>query len=102
MHATAEEALAETERMFNIYADFLEDVLAIPVVKGRKTRKGEILRGRGHLHRGVHDARPQGPPGRHQPLLRRRLRQAPSTLPSPAGTTSSTTPSRPPGASPPV
>ncbi len=39
MHATAEEAQAETERMFNIYADFYKDVLAIPVVKGRKTDK---------------------------------------------------------------
>ncbi len=39
MHATAEEAVAETERMFNIYADFFRDVLAIPVVKGRKTDK---------------------------------------------------------------
>ena len=39
MHATAEEAQAETERMFNIYADFFKDVLAIPVVKGRKTDK---------------------------------------------------------------
>ena len=39
MHATAEEAMEETERMFNIYADFYKDVLAIPVVKGRKTDK---------------------------------------------------------------
>ncbi|MDE6108370.1 MAG: proline--tRNA ligase [Oscillospiraceae bacterium] len=39
MHATAEEAIAETERMFNIYADFYKDVLAIPVVKGKKTDK---------------------------------------------------------------
>ena len=39
MHATAEEAIEETERMFNIYADFYENVLAIPVVKGRKTDK---------------------------------------------------------------
>ena len=39
MHATAQEAVEETERMFNIYADFYEKVLAIPVVKGRKTDK---------------------------------------------------------------
>lgn len=39
MHATAEEAIAETERMFNIYADFCENYLAMPVVKGRKTDK---------------------------------------------------------------
>ncbi|NLF35003.1 MAG: proline--tRNA ligase [Clostridiales bacterium] len=39
MHATAEEAIAETEQMLNIYADFMEQVLAMPVVKGRKTEK---------------------------------------------------------------
>ena len=39
MHATEEEARAETHQMLNIYADFLENVLAMPVVKGRKTEK---------------------------------------------------------------
>ncbi len=39
MHETAEEALEETERMLNVYADFCEQSLAIPVVKGRKTNK---------------------------------------------------------------
>ena len=39
MHAGAEEAVAETERMLNIYADFCENYLAMPVVKGRKTEK---------------------------------------------------------------
>ena len=39
MHATEEEARQETERMLNIYADFMENVLAMPVVKGRKTDK---------------------------------------------------------------
>lgn len=38
-HATKEEALAETHQMLNVYADFCEDVLAIPVIKGRKTDK---------------------------------------------------------------
>ncbi|MDP4180162.1 MAG: proline--tRNA ligase [Bacillota bacterium] len=38
-HATAEEAQEETIRMLNVYADFCEKVLAIPVVKGRKTDK---------------------------------------------------------------
>ena len=36
-HATAEEAEARTQQMLNVYADFCEQVLAIPVVKGRKT-----------------------------------------------------------------
>ena len=39
VHATAEEAEARTIQMLNVYADFLENVLAIPVVKGQKTDK---------------------------------------------------------------
>ena len=38
-HATADEAKERTEQMLNVYADFCEEVLAIPVVKGRKTDK---------------------------------------------------------------
>ena len=38
-HATAEEAEARTQQMLNVYADFCEQVLAIPVGKGRKTDK---------------------------------------------------------------
>lgn len=38
-HATAEDAEARTIQMLNVYADFCENVLAIPVVKGRKTDK---------------------------------------------------------------
>lgn len=37
IHATAEEAVEETERMLNVYAKFCEESLAMPVVKGRKT-----------------------------------------------------------------
>lgn len=37
IHATAEEAIEETERMLNVYAKFCEESLAMPVVKGRKT-----------------------------------------------------------------
>ena len=39
MHETAEEAMAETEQMLKVYADFCENDLAIPVIKGRKTDK---------------------------------------------------------------
>ena len=38
-HATEEEAEARTIQMLNIYADFCEQYLAIPVIKGRKTDK---------------------------------------------------------------
>ena len=37
MHATAEEARAETVQMLNVYADFHENDLAIPVIRGVKT-----------------------------------------------------------------
>ncbi|MBR6309476.1 MAG: proline--tRNA ligase [Lachnospiraceae bacterium] len=39
VHATAEEAEERTIQMLNVYADFCEQVLAMPVVKGRKTDK---------------------------------------------------------------
>ncbi|NTV77640.1 MAG: proline--tRNA ligase [Clostridiales bacterium] len=38
-HATAEQAEERTIQMLNVYADFCEKVLAMPVVKGRKTDK---------------------------------------------------------------
>lgn len=38
-HATAEEAEERTVLMLKIYADFCENVLAIPVIRGRKTDK---------------------------------------------------------------
>jgi prolyl-tRNA synthetase len=36
-HATAEEAIARTEMMLDVYADIVENDLAIPVIKGRKS-----------------------------------------------------------------
>ena len=38
-HATAEEAEERTVLMLNVYADFCEEVLAMPVVRGKKTEK---------------------------------------------------------------
>ena len=38
-HATAEEAEARTVQMLNLYADFCEEVLAMPVIRGQKTEK---------------------------------------------------------------
>ena len=46
-HATAEEAEERTVQMLNIYADFLENSLAIPVIKGQKTEKEKFA---GALH----------------------------------------------------
>ena len=39
LHATAEEAIEETEQMLEVYADCAEKLLAMPVVKGVKTDK---------------------------------------------------------------
>lgn len=36
-HATAQEAIEETERMLDVYADFVENWMALPVIKGVKT-----------------------------------------------------------------
>ena len=42
IHATADEAVAETEQMLNVYADFCENVLAMPVMKGKKTESDKF------------------------------------------------------------
>ena len=42
IHATAEEAVEETERMLNVYAEFCENALAMPVVKGKKTESDKF------------------------------------------------------------
>lgn len=36
-HATADEAIAETEQMLHVYADFAENWMAMPVLRGKKT-----------------------------------------------------------------
>jgi prolyl-tRNA synthetase len=36
-HATAEEAIEETRKMLEVYADFAENILAVPVIKGVKS-----------------------------------------------------------------
>jgi len=36
-HATKEEAIEESEKMLNVYSDFVQNFMAIPVVKGVKT-----------------------------------------------------------------
>ena len=39
VHATAEEAEEETQKMLDIYKEFAENCLAIPVITGKKTEK---------------------------------------------------------------
>jgi len=45
MHATSDEAMEETRRMLNVYADFAEGDLAIPVLRGQKTEKEKFAGG---------------------------------------------------------
>ncbi|MDR2647205.1 MAG: proline--tRNA ligase [Oscillospiraceae bacterium] len=42
IHATAKEAIAETERMLGVYQTFFEETLAIPVVTGAKTESDKF------------------------------------------------------------
>ncbi len=42
IHATAEEAIEETERMLNVYTDFCQNVLAMPIVQGKKTESDKF------------------------------------------------------------
>ncbi len=42
VHATPDEAIDETERMLNIYADFCEKSLNMPVIKGKKTESDKF------------------------------------------------------------
>ena len=43
-HATSDEAIRETEQMLDVYADFAESFMALPVIKGRKS-EGERFPG---------------------------------------------------------
>ncbi len=42
LHATAEEAIEETEKMLNVYTEFCQKELAIPVVQGMKTESDKF------------------------------------------------------------
>ncbi len=42
IHATADEAIKETEQMLNVYANFCEKYLAMPVIKGKKTESDKF------------------------------------------------------------
>ena len=74
-HETAEEAQEETLRMLDVYADFAENVLAMPVVKGAKTDSEKFPGAVDDLlHRGA-DAGRQGAADGHEPRPRAELRQ---------------------------
>ena len=41
-HATKQEAIEETEKIINLYADFAENFMAVPVIKGLKTESERL------------------------------------------------------------
>lgn len=49
-HATAEDAEERTIQMLNLYADFCEQILAIPMVKGKKDGQRKICRCRSYIY----------------------------------------------------
>ena len=51
-----EDAEARTQQMLNVYADFCEEVLAMPVIRGRKTDKEKFAGADGNLHHRGTDA----------------------------------------------
>ena len=75
-HATHEDAKAYAERiLYDVYADFMVNVLAIPVLTGPQDGQG-ALPGR-HQHAGLRgdDARRQGAADGHEPRAGPELRQ---------------------------
>jgi prolyl-tRNA synthetase len=41
-HATKAEAIEESEKMMNVYADFVQNFMAIPVIKGLKQKQNVL------------------------------------------------------------
>ena len=108
MHETAEEAQAETRQILDVYAEFCEDALAMPVLKGLKTDKEKFAGAEetytieAMMHDGV--ALQSGTShyfgnGFAKAFGTALPRHLASSLP--AGTISLPTPTRPPGAFPP-
>ncbi len=78
-HATEEEAVEETLKMLEVYREFMEEVLAIPVILGRKIA-WRALSWRGqHLHARSDDAGPQSASSGHFALSRSKFCQRPPT-----------------------
>ncbi len=75
-HSTHEEALEEVLRMLDVYADVAENVMAMPVIKGLKTKSEKFA---GALCTYCIEAMMQnglGAPSRHQPRPGAELRQS--------------------------
>ena len=88
IHATPRRPFRRPSRCWTFYADFCENVPGHARGQGPEDRQGEVLRRRGDLYRGVHDARPEGPPGRAPATTLGTASPRPLTSLSPTRTTS--------------
>ena len=75
-HATHEEALEEVLRMLDVYAEVAEDVMAMPVIKGVKTRAEKFAGALQQLLHRSDDAERPGAAGGHQPRSGPEFRQS--------------------------
>ena len=66
-HANQQEALEEVLRMLDVYAEVAEDVMAMPVIKGAKTRAEKFAGALRYVFHRSHDAEWPGAAGRNQP-----------------------------------
>ncbi len=71
-----EEAIAEARKMLDVYADFAENVMAVPVIKGAQDAYRTFRRSGGYLLYRSYDAGRQGPPGRYFTLFGTEFRQS--------------------------
>ncbi len=97
-HSTHDEAVEEVLRMLDIYADVAENVMAMPVIKGAKTRAEKFA---GALRSYSIEAMMQNGlalASRHQPRSRAELRQGVRRASSRTRKASSNTFGRPVGA----
>ena len=74
-HAIHEEAVEEVLRMLDVYAEVAEDVMAMPVIKGRQNARREIRGRAAQLFHRSHDAERPGAAGGHQSRPRTEFRQ---------------------------
>ena len=63
-HATGAEAEAKAIEMVNVYAEFAEDIAAMPVIVGRKSAVKSFA-GANRVHHRGHDGRPARAAGGH-------------------------------------
>ena len=98
-HSTHEEAMEEVLRILDVYAEVAEDVMAMPVIKGVKTRAEKFAGALEIFFHRSHDAERNGAAGGHQSRPRPEFREGVQRPVPDARKASSITSGRPVGAS---